>query len=68
MAMIGPLETVEGVKRREDKIERLTLAALYSNGAHHKQWYLEQILDLVAGPESRELMNTGVDWEPGVEP
>jgi hypothetical protein len=50
-------------------MKQITFAcALYTDGAHHKQWYLEQILDLVAGPETRELMNTRIDWEQGIAP
>ena len=52
---------------RESKIESLALEALYCDGAHHKQWYLEQILDLVASRETRDRMIC-VDWEQGIAP
>jgi hypothetical protein len=40
---------------------------LRTDGAHHKQWYLEQILEhLIDSRSVRDLFD--VDWDPGIAP
>ena len=50
---------------RESAVERLAIKGLHTDGAHHKQWYLEQILDYVASRKTRDMMICA-DWEPGI--
>jgi len=48
------------------KVQKLCLQGLDTDGAHHKQWYLERILEIVIGEdefESRKGM-----WEEGIVP
>jgi hypothetical protein len=55
--------TPEELAERDRKIEQLCLDALHTDGAHHKQWFLEQILLVLLEVEG------GVsDWEPGIAP
>lgn len=60
----------------EEKIKQLCIDGLLTDGAHHKQWYLEEILkvlgvDLV---KLREELQTPdekgdyYDWEDGIAP
>lgn len=47
-------------------IQALAYNALRTDGAHHKQWFLEQILQLVSKPEEYERV---IDqWKAGIEP
>jgi hypothetical protein len=54
-----------------DKIENLLIDALLIDGAHHKQWYIEQVL-ICLGIDLEELSNCasleGFDWEDGIAP
>ena len=48
------------------RVHDLSLDALYTDGAHHKQWYLEHILNNVC-----KVLALGVgdkDWEDGIAP
>lgn len=49
----------------EDQIELLVKEALCTDGAHHKQWYLEQILKLMGWTE-KDLSYRY--WEEGIAP
>lgn len=60
--------------KREEEIEKLCIDGLYTDGAHHKQWYLEQIL-AVLYPEEKgmdilreELAVDDYEWEEGIPP
>lgn len=54
-----------------DNIRILATDGLLIDGAHHKQWYLEQIL-LEIGVHldtlKMELNSEGYTWEPGIAP
>lgn len=50
-----------------DTIKDLCLAGLYTDGAHHKQWYLEQILMLV-GFDLKSLQRQDYAWDEGIPP
>lgn len=47
-------------------IQGLAYNALRTDGAHHKQWFLEQILQLVSTPE--EYARVADEWKAGIEP
>lgn len=47
-------------------IQGLAYNALRCDGAHHKQWFLEEILKLVSAPEEYERVKD--EWKPGIEP
>ena len=36
-------------KKEKQKVYMLLLRGLHTDGAHHKQWYLEEILKLIIG-------------------
>jgi hypothetical protein len=49
----------------------LALDGLFTDGAHHKQWYLEQILTMLGfdlDHLAEELEPLGYEWEPGIAP
>lgn len=58
-----------------EKIVELVVKALYVEGEHHKQWYLEQILSLLVNDEDA-LKKLRIDmlieeeylWEEGIAP
>ena len=55
-----------------EKAAQLAVYGLTTDGAHHKQWYLEQILtalsvDLDTVRRQCEELEIG-DWEPGIAP
>ena len=44
------------------------LMGLTTDGAHHKQWYLEQIVRTLGLNPEHLAAETGLRWEPGVAP
>ena len=58
-----------GVEEKEtnNRIYDLTIEALQADGAHHKQWYLEEILKAVGRSDVFE-KSSGVIWDKGVAP
>jgi hypothetical protein len=48
------------------KVETLVCEALVIDGDHHKQWFLEQILEEITTEERREEYNFG--WDEGIAP
>ena len=61
-------EVLNEAARREKVIRDLVLEALEIDGEHHKQWYLEKILDLVADAPTRDLLMVKHKWEEGIAP
>ena len=53
-------------------IRDLVVKGLYATGAHHKQWYLEQVLRAVSGDfelvRSYCEMDAGAAWTDGIAP
>ena len=47
-------------------IQGLAYNALRCDGAHHKQWFLEEILKLVSKPEEHERVRE--EWKAGIAP
>lgn len=57
----------------ERSVVDLVIDGLLFDGAHHKQWFLERILEKLIGEESaqdtrEELAEEGHEWEDGVAP
>lgn len=47
----------------------LIIDGLQTDGGHHKQWYLEQILiELVGKKKIKEMKEYYGDWEEGIAP
>lgn len=53
---------------QEDRLEDIITLALTTDGAHHKQWYLEQVLLRVAGKSRFDVYKEAFGWEDGVIP
>lgn len=69
MAM-SAYEKKQAEKERQ-KIRDLCIDGLLTNGAMHKQWYLERVLESINVDLTdlrMELVRKGFDWEPGEEP
>jgi hypothetical protein len=50
-----------------ERIERMAIHACEIDGAHHKQFYLDQIVQEVVGQEKYEHMNGSEErWDRGV--
>jgi hypothetical protein len=49
-------------------IADLCLDALTTDGAHHKQWYLEKILQEVHEPYTFNKLRDEVGWDEGIAP
>jgi len=59
-------------ERKEKKIRELCVEGLNTDGAHHKQWYLEEILK-VLGYNPKDLKTEyeifcDISWEEGIPP
>lgn len=53
------------------KAKELAVSGLMTDGEHHKQWYLEEILKALGfdiGAIRQELLKEDYDWEPGIAP
>lgn len=53
-------------RREQLSIQAFAYNALRCDGAHHKQWFLEEILKLVSKPEEYERVKE--EWKAGIEP
>ena len=56
-----------------DRVTDLAIDALFTDGSHHKQWYLEEILRTILGIDGFEsrmeaLAAEGYKYEPGIPP
>ena len=60
-----------GYRPSQTVIESYAISGLVTDGAHHKQWYLERILEALnvdLGELRKQLEGKDHDWEPGVAP
>lgn len=66
------VDEIEGLLRDQlvarVSIQGLAYNALRTDGAHHKQFYLEEILRLVTEPKEYERVRVDSEWKPGIEP
>lgn len=55
---------------KETRILEFVIDGLLTDGAHHKQWYLEQILTTIWGSTEyiRDLLKEKYNWESGTAP
>ena len=55
----------------EDKTLDLIISGLLTDGGHHKQWFLEQLL-IKLGQDTEQvkadLLKEDYEWEPGIAP
>lgn len=54
-----------------EAIKDLVLDALFTDGAHHKQWYLEKILETMDYDVKKlkeDLSDRGYEWDDGIAP
>ena len=51
---------------RLDDITNTLINGLITDGAHHKQWYLERALQLLAGDDFYKDAETEFEWEEGI--
>ena len=54
-----------------EKLQDLAMDGLLTDGGHHKQWYLEQILETLGinlDQLAEELKLLDCEWEPGIAP
>lgn len=58
----------DGEKTPRIKKIELILDGLMTDGAHHKQWYLEQLLLLSLHPEDFVELKEHHQWEEGIAP
>ena len=55
----------------KEEIKELCIDGLLTDGGHHKQWYLEQILiklDIDLDELRKELNKDDYDWDEGIPP
>lgn len=64
----GITETMTRLKNLLTQIEDAALDGLCTDGAHHKQYYLELILELTAGEKEVSKLQKKYDWEDGIAP
>ena len=54
-----------------EKLQDLAMDGLLTDGGHHKQWYLEQIMEMLGINLDRlaeEFKLYDCEWEPGIAP
>lgn len=72
------LQTILTTERKDlktplEKVVYFAIEGLYVDGAHHKQWYLERILE-ASGVDLNELKRivtleeNALEWEKGIAP
>jgi hypothetical protein len=49
-----------------ESITELCVNGLTTDGAHHKQWYLESILSFVIGKKKLNALKQDPGWEEGI--
>lgn len=49
-------------------LTEMCIEALQTDGAHHKQWFVEQILKRLLGKERYENIRRSYEWHDGIEP
>ena len=63
------MDIVEVIK--DDVVKELAINGLLTDGAHHKQWYLEEILKAIEVDLlelRKELQEDDYSWEEGIAP
>ena len=59
-------------KKKLDEVRELGVEALFTDGGHHKQWYIEEMLKLLGvdlqAMRIEQLEEDWCDWEPGIAP
>lgn len=60
-------------KEKFEAIREMVIDALLTDGAHHKQWYLERILEKMVGKDGVnaikvKLQASDYEWEEGIAP
>ena len=68
-ALIAIAERMDGQQSHMlPQIQTLAIEALGTDGGHHKQWYLEKILALIAKADTFEVCKAAYEWESGIAP
>jgi hypothetical protein len=55
-------------KKECNKITDLVIDALCTDGAHHKQWFLETLLRLLVSSGTFADLKESFEWEDGIAP
>jgi hypothetical protein len=58
-------EEIDAIRETNDALFELACAGCRTDGGHHKQWYLELIIDLLGWDIDAV---RGDEWEPGIAP
>lgn len=66
--MTRPIWTGEEFERRVKAALVLALEGLTTDGAHHKQYYLERIVETLGVSIEKFTEQNGVEWERGIAP
>ena len=56
---------------QKERVKELAVSGLLTDGGHHKQWFLEEILkalDYDLATIRQNLAIQGYDWEDGIAP
>lgn len=52
----------------KEKIVKMLIEALQTDGSHHKQWYLERIFREICGDSYVDEEKNKFQWEDGIPP
>ena len=64
-------DMLECIRKHSEEVKELCISGLLTDGAHHKQWFLEQILEKMGYNiiiVRATLKLDGYDWESGIPP
>ena len=53
---------------QEKSLSELIVEGLLTDGAHHKQWFLEEILKKLIAEEGLIQLKNHIEWEEGIAP
>lgn len=56
---------------KKEELKELCISGLLTDGGHHKQWYLEKILEKLGYSLEeirQELLKEDYEWEEGIAP
>ncbi len=67
-APLGKPEASGAVADVTEIMKRQIIDGLHTDGGHHKQWYLELILQLICTNEEYEKIKETEGWEEGIAP
>ena len=62
------MKTIKELNEDLDRLTKLLIEGLLTDGSHHKQHYLDKALRMLAGDEFTDKVKFRFQWDDGIEP